>query len=311
MSEDIPYATPYPWDNPEMEDSQKYVNEALSKRPFVGSGLAALRKNAFGPNSTMGDVAKNLLMNLFQQYNIEVGNEEEDFETEADELYGGSLDKLRRKTVSIGTADDEVLELARNGKLSLFGSILKVIEEGESPVTTKTVLRNCCLTLRPGDLPGSLDAKEVVLAAIHFLSSDFEANSDQLLSLPLVRQIQDAGDLEKRSYEKVGDWKLPVIKDNLFRMEQVFLTSPTSWGWLRREAFCPRLSRKDEASFFLKGSIPASATAKKAKGETSRKRKEVSPTPAASSPVNESPFDPTPVVEAMIVADGSPSNSIA
>jgi hypothetical protein len=315
MSDDIPYATPYPWDNPTMEDSQKYANEKLRKRRFVGSGLAALRKNAFGPEATMGDVAKNMLMNLLQQHNIEIGGEGDDFETEADELYGDSISGLNREPLVPDTAENELLGLARSGRLSLFSSLLKVVEDAESSVTTKNLLRHCSMTLRPGDVPGSLDAKEFVLSALHFLSSKFEASSDQLLPLPLIQPIQEVGDLEKRSYEKAGEWKLDEIKDNLLRLEQIFISSPSSWRWLKRETFSPRLPQNDEISFFLKGSIPASATAKKTKGETSRKRKAAPSSPPAGgspSPVRDSSaFESTPVVEATIVAEGSPTNSIA
>jgi hypothetical protein len=310
MSEDIPYATPFPWDNASMADSQKCANEALRKRRFVGSGLAALRKNAFGASSNMGDVSKNILMNLLQQHSIEIRSDEEAFETEADELYGASLSGLRREANVPGTADEEVLELARDGRLSLFASILKFIEVDESPVATKNLIRNCCLTVRPGDVPGSIDAKEMILSALHFLSSNFDAGSDQLLSMPLIRPIQEVGDLEKRSYEKAGEWKFVAVEDKLLRLEQLFLTSSSAWKWLRRETFCPRLSHKDETSFFLKGSIPASASAKKPKGEGSRKRKATDPPPVPTSPVNDSNFDSTPVVEATIVADGSPTHSI-
>ena len=314
MSEraEIPFATPFPWDNASMKEAQKHAIEGLRKRPFVGSGLAALRKNAFGPTSTMGDLSKNILMNLLHQHGIDRRNEEEDFETEADELYGASLSKLRREANLPDRPEEKVLELAREGRLSLFASILKVIEEGESPLTTKTLIKKSCLTTRPGDVPGSLDGKEMVLAALHFLSSNFEAKSEHLINLPLIHSIQEVADLEKKSYEKAGDWKLDDIKENVLRLEQVFLTSPTAWKWLRRETFSPRLSQEEETAFFFKGAIPASASAKKTQGGASRKRKATSTPPptVSTSPVNESTIGSTNVVEATAVPSASPSDPI-
>jgi hypothetical protein len=118
------------------------------------------------------------------------------------------------------------------------------------------------------------------------------------------------GDLEKRSYAKKGDWKLSDILDNILQLEQAFLSSATSWKWLERSKFSPQLSVQDEKTFFLKGSIPASATGKKAKAESTRKRK-VSVSSAGGAPNSPQNDDSMPVVEATVVMDGSPSNSAA
>ena len=64
MSSEVPYATPYPWDSPMVEESQKYANRGLRKRRFIGSGFASVRKHAFGSESSIGDVAKTLLINI-------------------------------------------------------------------------------------------------------------------------------------------------------------------------------------------------------------------------------------------------------
>ena len=90
--------------------------------------------------------------------------------------------------------DSEVLRQAREGKLSLFLSLLKVIDQqhrehlsGEgnetadndsckkdAAVSNRQLLRSCALTVQPGLVPGALDAKEVVMAALHFLSSSWQ-----------------------------------------------------------------------------------------------------------------------------------------
>lgn len=306
MFEDIPLATPYPWDNLWMVEAQRQGNNKLRKKRFMGSGFKALYKNALKPNTKTGSLTKSLLVHLLQQHGIENRTEEVDPENDADAMYGRDGMDLNRSPATSGTADDNLLQAARSGRLSLFASILSVLEEEKTPVSTKTFIRTCCLTLRPGDLPGSVDAKEMVLSALHFLSSDCNVRSDQFVSLPLLRPTQDVGDLEKRNYEKAGNWTLSKIKEQVLRLETIFLSSPSSWKWLRREAMCPRLAKKDEDVFFLKGNIPASASAKRTKTETTRKRKAPSTTPVThSSPTNDSAFDATPVVEATIVADGS------
>ena len=302
MSEDIPYATPYPWDNKSMEQSQKSGNRNLRKEVYVGSGFAALRKNALGPNSTLGSEAKNLLLAVLQRQNVKLGsigstannnsNAEFDNTTQVDNLYGSAWAPLNKEANTPGTADDVVLQSARNGKFSIFASILKLIEtEEHPPVPTKHIIRHCCLTIRPGDIPGSIDAKEMILASLSFLSSQFTpgGSTDQLLNFPLISAVQDTADLERRTYNKVGDWKLQDINDKLQKLEAIFIaSSPKSAKWLRREAFCPfHLSTKEEITFCLKGVIPPSASAKRTKvgGEggssvgTTRKRK----TPSSST----------------------------
>jgi hypothetical protein len=155
-------------------------------------------------------------------------------------------------------------------------------------VTTKHLIRSCALTLSPGDVPGALDAKEMVMAALYFLSSRWEprrvgkSSFARFPSLPLIRLVEAVGDLEKRSYIPQYEWWKVVSSPSTFtqqvlRLEQVFLTSQSSWKFVPRIKFSPPLSLSglspnEEAVFFLKGSIPASVTGKK-KGEATRKRK--------------------------------------
>eukprot|EP00536_Pseudo-nitzschia_multiseries_P011557 jgi/Psemu1/308338/fgenesh1_kg.401_\ len=123
-----------------------------------------------------------------------------------------------------------------------------------------------------------MDAKDMILAALHFLSSKSETKSTYTLGLPLIRPLQVYGDLERRNYEKVGDWKLEEIKEKLLRAEEIFLSSPSSWEWQKRESWSLRLSVADEESLFMKGTVPVCATAstKKTKGEGIKKRQALS-----------------------------------
>jgi len=156
----------------------------------------------------------------------------------------------------------------------LFFKLLKVvIESGDSPISTRHILKKVCLLLQPGTLPGIMDSKDLVLAALHFLSSKSETKSNECALLPLIRSEKAYGDLERRNFVKVGDWKLEDTKEKLFKMEELFLNSPTSWKWQKRESLSLRLSKENEAAFFMKGTIPLCATSKKVKGgEGGRKR---------------------------------------
>lgn len=226
----------------------------------------------------MGNVAKNILMNLFHQHGIE--------------LEGGMEgDESKFKGIGLSGKPFRIRSLAGENKLenrselkialetesedkSLFIALLKAVTESSTGTTsTRQMLRKACLILQPGSLPGMMDSKDMVLAALHFLSSHDETKSDHILRLPLIRPLQAYGDLEKRNYGKIGDWKLEDIKEKLSIMEEVFLSSPSSWKWQKRESLSPRLSRTDEESFFLKGTIPLCATSKKVKGEFIKKRK--------------------------------------
>ena len=301
MNRDLPYATPYPWRDEEMDETHRVALESLRKRRHLGSGFAFLQKQALGKRSRTHPAAKSILVNLLKEHDIEYRGWEENAGTEVQESFGSRLLAARREAVDLQMGDDDVLDLAREGKISLLASLLKVIEQSDSPVAAKHLIKTCCLTPRPGDVPGAMDARDMVLAALHFLASPLDVKSQQFASLPLIRSTQEVGDLEKRSYERYGDWKLSDILGKVLRLDQAFMSSPHSWKWLSREKFCPRLSSKDELSFFLKGSIPASATGKKAKAEGTRKRKAMSPTIGLSSS--------EPVVEATVVMDASPTHS--
>ncbi len=264
MSDDIPYAQPFQWN----EECQGNSTRSLRKRKFVGSGLALLRKESLGSESKMGNVAKNILMNLFHQHGIEL-----DGEMESDEHKFKGIG-LAGKTL-LGKQDTgNQSSLGESGNKSLFVALLNVLSDSSNNIVpTRQFLSKVCPILIPGSLPGTLDSKDMVLAALHFLSSNSETKSDHVLRLPLIKPVQAYGDLEKRNYKKVGDWKLDDIIVQLSRMEEIFLSSPSSWQWQKRESLSLRLSREDEESFFTKGTVPLSATAKKLKAETVKKRK--------------------------------------
>ncbi|MGK3745689.1 MAG: hypothetical protein ACI8RD_007965 [Bacillariaceae sp.] len=307
MSDDIPYAHPFPWGDSTIVERQRSTTRSLRKRKFVGSGLAVLRRD-MGSESKIGNLSKNILMNLFHQHGIEVDGE---LESDANKFKGLGLSKgsLHMQTHTSST-DDNPLKLQAENR-SFFVPLLKVvIESVDSPISTRHILKKICLLLQPGTLPGNMDSKDMVLAALHFLSSKSETKSDNLLRLPLIRSEKAYGDLERRNFVKVGDWKLEDIEEKLLKMEELFLSSPSSWKWLKRDSFSLslRLSKADEEAFFMKGTVPLSV-----KGEGVRKRRVAvqkketnSPAEAVEASIDEAAInDDEPVVEAIILDEVS------
>ncbi len=307
-----------------MEDAQRLANQKLRKRPFVGSGLAALQKSAFGPHSTMGSGAQSLLRNLLHQHSVEL-----DFgvmeSCTVDKVFGSTTatpDIYFKTAARVDTSDAEIIRRTKVGEISLFLTILKIIDDNPSgPVSTKELFKTCCLAVRPGDVPGSMDAKEMVMAALQFLSRECEGDSSDLVSLPLIRPLQELADLERRTFHKHGKWQFDErLKEKVLRLEQIFVSSPHSWKWLKREFLSPRLSAQEEASFFLRGAIPASLTGKKSPKDVPwRKRKTMSPSAQSSSssprdataPIDTNYGSSAHAIEATTLADESASNSDA
>ena len=98
-----------------------------------------------------------------------------------------------------------------------------------------------------------------------------------LLKLPLIRSEKAYGDLERRNYIKVGDWRLTAsFMQKLIHLEKLFFGSSSSWKWQKRKSFSIRLSDEDEEALFMKGTIPLRAKIQKIKGgggEASKKMK--------------------------------------
>jgi len=172
-----------------------------------------------------------------------------------------------------------------------------------SSVSTRHLLRTCCLAIRPGDVPPHMDCKEMLMAALHFLSCCSDSASAEypsqsvakeiLLDLPLIQAIQEDIDLEKRLYEKhipegKKSWSLsdPDFRRKLRCLERVFMSSSSpSRSYLGRERTCPRLSKEDEKPLVFKGTVPAAANSS-ARAAAARKRK-AAETPTASEPSSE------------------------
>jgi hypothetical protein len=164
------------------------------------------------------------------------------------------------------TEDENVSQMAATGELSFFGSLLTTIDNGGdgtdasysvTSTSTRTLIKTCSLTVPPASTPAAMDRKEIVMAALDFLSSVppplnadetdtrsdaaiHTAGSTDLLSLlPLIRPQQMTPDLEEISWKKVGRWKLVEIESQVATLEQVFCAAAKSMHGLLGSAFVP------------------------------------------------------------------------
>mmetsp|Transcript_117965 Transcript_117965/g.341013 ORF Transcript_117965/g.341013 Transcript_117965/m.341013 type:complete len:315 (+) Transcript_117965:113-1057(+) len=312
MTDNIPHATPYPWDDTLMEEEQRLSNSRLRKRPFVGSGFVALQKSSFGPNSTLSSASQSLMRGLLLKHDVKL-DEEACESSPADKVFGsmsGASDSgSTKREAKDGMEDAEIQQLAKEGKLSLFLTILGIINDNSpGPVATKELFKTCCLAIRPGDVPGSMDAKEMVMAALLFMSRDCDIYSVDLEPLPIIRPAQELADLERRTFLKFGDWSFDdEFKQKILRLEQIFVSSPASWRWLKREFLSPRLTEKEEGAFFLKGAIPASAAGKKANTQTTSRKRKAAPQPEPAHSIAESVSES--VGDVAVAEEASPSDS--
>jgi hypothetical protein len=311
MSGNIPFAQPYPWNNPSMELAQQNASRLLRKRKYIGSGLTYLQETCLGPNSKMNKTAKNILVNLFHHHGMEIPSTSGTGKVDKTaKILEGSQSSFKSPTLQkrgepqAGTSADDILRNASEGKYSLFKTMLRIVDHDEGIVHTKVFLSKACLVVQPNTIPGHMDAKDMVLAALHFLSTTYKPKSGELLELPMIRAVQVYSDLEKRSYQKAGTWKLDDIETRLLKLEELFLQSPAHWKWLKRETFCPRLTWEEETTFFKTGIVPARAEPKR-KGEVRRRPRKTASAATSPTPSTVRTETPTPSCMADASVDGT------
>lgn len=246
-------------------------SSSVSMEGSPGAGLTLLQEQA----PRMSFAAKVILKNLLQDHLVT------DLTLDSSTALAPPR-KRPRKPIDSTMSDERVMQLAQEGELSFLASLLKVIEEEEDDVvTTKLLIKACCLAVEPARVPALCDAKEMVMAALYFLSQPVEISSKGVFpTVPLIQPVHGGSDLEKRSYRKAGDWTMkdPVLLELVLNLEQVFYYT-IDYKWLAREHMCPTLPSGRDL-LLLKGSPPAFATkTKKPAAPRSRKPK---PSPTAS-----------------------------
>jgi hypothetical protein len=234
----------------------------------VSSPLSPHRHDHFRQH--LSSSAKTLLRNLLMDHGVLISAPSESW-------LSHQVPRKKRKPLETSMSDERVMQLAQEGELSFLASLLKVMEEeGGGSVTTKFLIKACCLSVEPARVPSVCDAKEMVMAALYFLSQSFAPESDgsNFLPMPLIRCVHATPDLEKRSYEQHGDWTTrdPSFLDRVLQLEQVFYNS-IDYKYLAREHMCPNLPSGGRDLLLLKGSPPAYCMGKSRKAPAPRRKK--------------------------------------
>lgn len=245
----------------------------------VGSGFAHL--HTLLASNDVSERSKQLLGDLLAQEGIDTTGER-----------GHTAGGPHSHSPTIGIldstmSDSTIASMASRGEISLFCSILSVIENaGGAAVTSKRLLQTCALAVPPLQTPGLLDAREMVLAILHFLSQELGSDAALLhLSLdhsapslegllPLIRPLSTTGDLERRSYEKCYGWALNDIIQQVATLECYFLRCGENYKWLPRSVFLPAIPKaKSQLQVPIKGRVEMSEKRVVKQGETDHEQR--------------------------------------
>lgn len=233
-----------------------------------GAGFTYLKTQLSGSSDseiTINNDGKRILNALLAEHGISL-DEIVDSDDEEEDQRPTKRNRVEDiQIVDTTMSDETILQLARQvpSKMSLLGSLLKLIHDDGGTVSTRAFLKICALSVRPGMVPAHMDAKEMVMAALCFLSSIDIQFDPAHPPAPWIRSVQETGDLEKRVYEKVGNWELADLLPAVVILEDVFYSSIVDLKWMPRARFCPDIANKVERDLLLlKGNPPTSCTKK-------------------------------------------------
>lgn len=195
----------------------------------------------------LSETAKHLMIHLLKEENIRLSD-----------YPNGILSKSRRRRTEscsmkiidpTSMLDETILDLAYKNEISLFGSILFILDQyltnGDPTVTltnsnissvpTKYILQKCVYAVPPHQTPGLMSALDMVLMALHFMCQEYspstmatrrdvkdKEDASAELRFPLLCATSTRGDLERRSYAKSYDWNIDAILPHVFAVEQAF-----------------------------------------------------------------------------------------
>lgn len=242
------------------------------KRKLAGTGWVHLKEQLESSSSSLNARAKAILQNMLNEQKIKL----DDYER----THKNGTHKKARKPIDSNMSDERIMQLAQEGELSFLASLLKVIEEEGGSVTTKFLIKACCLAVEPSKVPALCDAKEMVMAALFFLGNETALPPSNFYpKMPLITPVQQTGDLEKRAYSKNGNWTLDkddpasqAFLDQVLALERVFYES-IDYQWLAREHVCPPLPHGGRDLLLLKGSAPNYIIGKSKKAPAAPRRK--------------------------------------
>jgi hypothetical protein len=223
-------------------------NRYRHSQQFRGAGFRFLQQQLL--SEEMNDIQKDLLRRILKDNQVDLLD---DTQTTGPPPFKKTK---TLRTIDSNMSDETILQFAKQVpcSMSLLASLLKVVDDDRGNVTAKAFLKTCALTVRPGMVPPMMDAKEMVLAALQFLSE----------TTAWIRPVQEQVDLEKGSYAKVGDWKLADILSQVAELESVFYEGAADLTWMPRTRFVPPMQNPvEEDLLLLKGNPPARYLAKK------------------------------------------------
>lgn len=300
MSLSIPSATPFPWSPDDLLSSvQSHKLSTSDPNASTSAGFAHVQKELQNSSDSdscgLSTQAKSLLSSLLTKHKVKLPTVPTVEDT--DEPPATKKQKTLQ-AVNKSMSDETILKLASTKEVSFLGSILSVVHEASGPVSTRTFITSCCLAIPPGSVPTSMGAKEMVMAALHLLSStpataatdadtdtDADTTTSRLLlqQLPLIMPVQMVPDLEKRNYLKASEWQWPDLhQDELQELDAIFLGAVTGpdYQWLPRQHFLPAVFLKQPADAYrlvLKGVGPPQWTGRCRTTPLVRKKKALSP----------------------------------
>ena len=238
---------------------------SFSKPPLY-LAFAYLQGHAWHPTkSSLSGSARTLLQSLLKDEHFLPWDDDEENTTKSrtEKVLSAALDLVSQQqqqqtnqvvVVHSGLPDSGIVELTREPRregrqrLSYLQSFLSVLQDemqngSSGGVPARVLLKRCCLTIAPSRVPAALDAEEMAMAALEFLSSTFQPSSSVVPSppkLPLIRPVKEENDIKKRCYVPVGTWQLddPIFVAAMNVLEDWFST------------MLPRINGCVEACFF-------------------------------------------------------------
>ena len=159
----------HPFANNDVNNAMASNRYRHSPQRVRGAGFRYLQQQLL--SEELEDAQKDLLRQIMSDHQVELENENDSTKMQPPFKKPKTL-----KTIDSNMSDETILQFAKQvpSFMSLLASLLKVVDDDGGSVSAKAFLKTCALTVRPGMVPPMMDAKEMVLAALQFLSETTE-----------------------------------------------------------------------------------------------------------------------------------------